>query len=154
MDKRLGKILDKFTEELKAHLAGSLESLVLYGSATLEKYDRRRSDINLAIVVKGLNDELLDKTARLLQQWRRRTNIEPIILDSAAVAKSGCTSFCIEFLEIHDNYLLLSGNDLFKDVFHRSMASSTLPYSILECFFAEANHVKGSLVMEMKYPFG
>ena len=106
--------LNKFLEPLKNSLGENLVSIVLYGSAARGGNISKFSDTNLMIVVKDL-------TLEKLYSWRgiinkaKNTNINPIFWTQDEV-KYSTDIFPIEFLGIKENYEILAGEDVIKDI--------------------------------------
>lgn len=103
-------ILDNFGRGLKDIYADDLVSLILYGSAASAEYVHTRSNLNLLVVLKETGLGNLKKAAPLVHKREFRI-IEPIFFTEEYIGRSA-DIFPIEFLDMKENYAVLSGKDV------------------------------------------
>lgn len=107
-------LLDGFVEKLKKIYAGDLISAILYGSAASGEFSEKHSNINLLIVLNDTGLSALSKASGLVRSRRYRT-INPIFFTEAYIDASTDT-FPIEFLDMKENYSVIFGKDVLKDL--------------------------------------
>lgn len=106
------KSLDDFAVKMKDVYGDGLISVVLYGSAESGEYDTKRSNINVAVILK---DARLENIARSSDALRVFPGITPVFFTENFVRESADV-FPVEFLDIKENHRLLYGLDIFKDL--------------------------------------
>src|SRR5689334_22013940 len=71
---------ERYRQQIK-HAAGlALVCMVLYGGLVRRRYASRRSDINLLLVLKELNADLLHRLAPIIRSAWREIRLEPFLL--------------------------------------------------------------------------
>ncbi len=105
-------ILDNFTLAVKDIYSEELVSLILYGSAASGEFVDKRSNLNLLIVLKNTDLAAIGKSSKLARKFKAANMLflsEDYIVNSTDI-------FPIEFLDMRENYLLLYGKDVLKDI--------------------------------------
>lgn len=105
-------ILQKFTQRLKDIYPEELLSLILYGSAVSGEFVDKHSNLNLLAVLKNTDLEVIKKSSRLIHKFKI---INTLFLSEDYVANS-IDIFPIEFLDMQENYFVLYGKDILKNI--------------------------------------
>lgn len=105
-------ILKNFLEGLKSLYQEELISLVLYGSAASGEFVDRHSNLNALVILKNTDLENLKKASCVINKFRM---LNPLFLTENYIASS-TDIFPIEFLDIKENYQVLYGKDVLKDI--------------------------------------
>lgn len=106
------KLLGNVTESLKDIYREELVSLVIYGSAASGEFVERHSNLNLLAVLKNTGLETIKKSSRLARKFRM-ANL--VFLTEEYIAGS-TDIFPIEFLDMRENYFVLYGKDVLKEI--------------------------------------
>lgn len=101
-----------FLKGLKSIFAQDLISVILYGSAASGEFVEKRSNLNLLVVLKNSGLENLKKASGVVNKSRL---INPLFLTERYIASS-TDIFPIEFLDMKENYEVLYGKDVLKDI--------------------------------------
>lgn len=101
-----------FLKVLKSIFAQDLISVILYGSAASGEFVEKRSNLNLLVVLKNSGLENLKKASGVVNKSRL---ISPLFLTERYIASS-TDIFPIEFLDMKENYEVLYGKDVLKDI--------------------------------------
>jgi len=109
---RLKNSLKDFIQGLKDIYSGDLISLVLYGSAASGEFVDKHSNLNVLVVLKNADLENLNKASGIVNKFRM---INPLFITEDYIASS-TDIFPIEFLDIVENYFVLYGKDILKDI--------------------------------------
>lgn len=112
---KLKKKLDRFCDEAEALYGSNLKSIALYGSAASGEFAAKHSDINILIVLEGIDFATLSRSVRFFHKWKRIERLSPLLLDEKYI-KSSVDVFPMEFLDMKENNVLLRGKDLLKDL--------------------------------------
>ena len=88
-------------------------SIVLYGSATGKNFIPKKSDINLAVVLKNLEFKELKSSLKLINYGIAKRISAPLFFSLSHI-ESAKDAFPVEFLEIKENNILLYGQDIFS----------------------------------------
>ena len=105
-------ILRRFTKGLKDIYHGELLSLILYGSAVSGEFVDKHSNLNLLVVLINADLEVIKKSSKLVHKFKMVNSLfltEDYITNSTDI-------FPIEFLDIQENYFVLYGKDVLKDI--------------------------------------
>ena len=105
-------ILQKFTQGLKDIYREELLSLILYGSAASGEFVVKHSNLNLLAVLKNTDLEVIKKSSKLIRKFKM---INALFLTEDTISNS-IDLFPIEFLDMQENYFLLYGKDVLKDI--------------------------------------
>jgi hypothetical protein len=108
-------ILPDITNAYKALFGDDLVSIILYGSATGQNFQPGKSDINFMIVLTEDGIERLDQAFDVVNKWRKRGVAFPLFLTEEYV-KTSLDVFPIEYLNFQNNYVLVFGKDILKDL--------------------------------------
>lgn len=106
---RVSDVLDRFTAGLKEIYDDGLVSVVLYGSAASGEFADKHSNLNILVVLKDASILSLARCADLVNRTEFKA-INPIFMTESYIAES-LDVFPIEFLDMKDNYRVLSGTD-------------------------------------------
>ncbi|MFA5362593.1 MAG: hypothetical protein WC335_05020 [Candidatus Omnitrophota bacterium] len=109
---RYKKILHRFTQGLQDAYPGELVSLILYGSAASGEFVDKHSNLNLLAVLKAAGLEVLERSSKLA---RGSAMINILFLTEDYIVHS-LDVFPIEFLDMRENYVVLYGKDVLKDI--------------------------------------
>lgn len=103
--------LEKFIDAGKEQIT----SVFIYGSATGKNFIPRVSDVNSVVVVREISAGLIEGFLKKMFSVRSKRIRAPVVLTEEHIRLS-LDVFPIEFLEMKDNYTVLYGNDLLKDI--------------------------------------
>lgn len=106
--------LENFTERLKDLYRDALVSVVLYGSASSGEFTKRYSNVNVMVVLDDTSLANLSRAYSIINS-RQFSMISPVFFTEDYI-KSSLDVFPIEFLDITENYAILYGRDLVKDL--------------------------------------
>jgi len=106
--------LDDFINNLKDIYGEGLISVILYGSAASGEFVERRSNLNLLVILKNTDLENLRKASGVINKWKFKA-IRPLFFTEEYI-KSSNDVFPIEFLDMKENYAVLMGKDVLKDI--------------------------------------
>ncbi|MCP4681963.1 MAG: hypothetical protein GY864_06505 [Desulfobacterales bacterium] len=113
------EIFQEIIADYKGLFNDDLISIILYGSAAGKEYRPGKSDINLMIVLSDAGIGRIDQTFDTLKKWRKKNVATPLFLTKDYITSS-LDVFPIEYLNFQQNYLLVFGKDILKDlVFNR-----------------------------------
>ncbi|GEM_PF-712275 len=101
-------------DQLKEILDDQLESIILYGSAVTDDYRPGQSDVNILIVLKNIDTETMNKVLEPLF-LSKRYGVSPLFLTQDGV-ESSTKVFPIKFLSMQENYKVLLGEDVLKNL--------------------------------------
>jgi len=109
---KLEKSVQDFIQRLKDTYQDGLISVILYGSAASGEFIDKHSNLNLLVVLKSTDLENIKKAANLTNKFRM---INPLFFTEKYI-NSSTDIFPIEFLDMQENYLILYGRDVLKDI--------------------------------------
>jgi predicted nucleotidyltransferase len=101
-----------FIERLKALYQGELISVILYGSGASGEFADKGSNLNFLVVLKNTQLDTLKAASGLIRKFPR---FHPLFFTEHYIATSN-DIFPIEFLDIKENYRLLHGKDVMRDI--------------------------------------
>jgi predicted nucleotidyltransferase len=107
--------LRPYLAQVQKLFGGTLEAVILYGSAAGGEYLPGRSNINLLILLAGQDTGLLARYAALHKRWQKELIAVPLLLTEAEL-KSSLDVFPLEYLEIQERHVLLAGRDPFPEL--------------------------------------
>lgn len=107
-------LLRAYLKRVVPSLGTALESLVLYGSSVRGEFVRGRSNVNLLLVMAGLDGETLRKVAKLHARWKREQVVA--LLFTPGELQRLANSFPLEFCELKEAHRLLAGRDLLPTI--------------------------------------
>lgn len=102
-------------EEYRTCYGETLQSVTVYGSATGEDFDPKRSDINLLVVLDQVTLEAVEKSATIQHKWLKQRVARPVFMDHAYMSRS-LDAFPIEFFNMQQGHTVLMGKDVLKDL--------------------------------------
>ncbi len=108
----LKKKIQYFVAGLKAIFSDSLISIVLYGSAASAEFVDNHSNLNILIVLKDTDPNILKKASGLT----RKFPLFQTLFLSPEYIEHSTDIFPIEFLDMKENYHILYGKDIIKDM--------------------------------------
>lgn len=111
----LASDINSFTSSLKNDLGDSLASVVLYGGLVKNEMIKETDRVKIMIVVKNANIPSLDKVGDALSSTKRAKQIQLLTLTPADLSSS-TDVFPIKFLDMQQDYEILHGEDLVKDL--------------------------------------
>jgi len=109
---RYKDILNKFAQGLKEIYPEELLSLILYGSAASGEFVDKHSNLNLLVVLKNTDLEVIKRASKLIHKFKAFNTLfmtEDYIAGSTDI-------FPIEFLDMRENYIVLHGKDALKGI--------------------------------------
>lgn len=106
------KRAQEFAETLVDRYGEDLVSVVLYGSAARGDYREGISDLNVLVLLRTLNPELLRRGTEITRSWAEEGNPPPLMF-SEAEWHASADVFPIEFGDINDAHIVLHGIDPF-----------------------------------------
>jgi len=112
-DNLRGKI-DEFVRGLEDVYKEDLVSVILYGSAASGEFVDEHSNLNLLIVLKDAGLENIKKSAAVVNKGKFRMFM-PLFFNRDYITSS-TDVFPVEFLDMKENYVLLAGEDVLKDI--------------------------------------
>lgn len=115
LDKKTYDVLTSLTEEVHLFCNDNLISIYLYGSAAGKGYVPERSNLNTLILLKKAENDALTGIARIYKKRATLRFVAPLVLTPDYI-RSSTDVFPIEFLDIKENSILLTGKDLLKDI--------------------------------------
>jgi hypothetical protein len=95
-------------------LGREFRSAYLTGSVLTQGFDPRHSKINIVVVARALEPEMLDRLRQVMPDTRKPPHFDPLLLTQAQIETS-LDTFPIEWLEIRERHLTLEGDDLFAN---------------------------------------
>jgi hypothetical protein len=96
---------------VRASLGSEFLAAYLTGSVLTRAFDPRHSRVNLLVVARSLDADMLDRLARVIPATGGAPHFEPLFLTRRQVEKS-LDAFPIEWIEIQERNLLLEGEDV------------------------------------------
>lgn len=118
----LGRVPEDARRTLRSYLAdvtklfgSDLEAVILYGSAMRGDYLSGRSNLNVLILLKEQNPEILKKYATLHRRWKNEGLVVPLFLTLGELHASAGV-FPLEYLDIQEQHMLLAGRNPFTEL--------------------------------------
>ena len=112
-DSLRGKI-DEFVQGLEDIYKEDLVSVILYGSAASGEFVDDHSNLNLLIVLKDVGLDNIKRSAAIVNKNKFKMFM-PLFFDREYLTSS-TDVFPIEFLDMKENYVLLTGEDVLKEI--------------------------------------
>lgn len=109
------RLLNRYTNEVSTVFGSNLRSVFLYGSLVRGDYIPGRSNINLCVLLGSSEPEGFEPFASLHRRWAKEKIIVPLFLTDREFADS-IPYFPLEYLEMEEHHLVLSGYDPFATV--------------------------------------
>jgi len=114
LNSHVKKVVVPFSQAMVGLHGDNLKSISLYGSAVGEDFIPKKSNVNLLLVMERINLPDLKKSLKLISQGRKK-GITPLFL-TVEHMESSTDTFPVEFLEMKENYILIYGNDILKEL--------------------------------------
>ncbi len=115
MPESVQETLRPYLAQVQKLFGASLEAVILYGSAAGGEYVPGKSNINLLVLLAKQDTELLKQYAALHKRWQKEQIVVPLFLTLEEL-KSSLELFQLEYLEIKEQHVLLSGRDPFPEL--------------------------------------
>ncbi len=129
------KIIEPYCDRMIEIHEENLKSISLYGSAAGDDFVAGKSNINVLAVMERIDPPDLKKSLKLVESGRKKGIVAPLLITMEHIRTSTDT-FPVEFLEMKENYRLVYGKDVLKDL-------SISPKNIrLQC----EQQIKGGLI--------
>jgi len=110
-----GEILEAaraWLEPVRRSLGGEFVACYLTGSVLQQGFDRGKSGVNLLILVRTIDMDVLDRVAAAMPAPSRdRPRMDPLLLTESQM-RTSLDAFSIEWTEIVEMHLLLDGEDV------------------------------------------
>ncbi len=110
----MDKKVMNFVEAIKKALGNNLKSFVIYGSAAAGEH-YAHSDYNTLMVVESLDTVVLKSVSGAVKKWVSMGQPVPLMFTMKSIMSSSDV-FPMEFFDIKENCVVLSGEDVFKKV--------------------------------------
>lgn len=108
------RVADEFAQDLKKIYGEELVSVILYGSAVKGEFNKRFSNVNVAVILKDARINSL-KRAYPAVNSRKYSLISPVFFTETYIHES-LDVFPIEFLDIQENGKVVYGKDIFREL--------------------------------------
>ncbi len=129
------KIIQSYCEKMLEIHKGNVKSISIYGSAAGDDFISGKSNINVLVVMDRIDPPDLKKSLKLVESGRKKGIVAPLLLTMEHI-RTSTDAFPVEFLEMKENYRLIYGGDILKDL-------SVSPANIrLQC----EQQIKGGLI--------
>lgn len=107
-------VLNDFVASLEKLYKKELISVILYGSAASGEFVDRHSNLNVLVVLRDIDLSALKKSSGVINKWKFQA-INPLFFSEDYI-KSSTDIFPIEFLDMKENYSVLRGKDVLREV--------------------------------------
>jgi hypothetical protein len=98
-------------EPVRAALGSEFLAAYVTGSALNQGFDQRRSRVNVLVVSRSLNLDVLDTVRQKLPEDRKPPHFHPLFVTPRQIEKS-LDVFPIEWIDIQESHLLIEGHDV------------------------------------------
>ena len=109
------KQLSELIERTKAAFGDHLVSAILYGSAAMQDWDQRNSDLNVLCVLDRISPEELASSEPIFRWWREKGSPPPLLLTAEEV-RTATDCFPMEFHDMQEHRRVLFGADIVKEL--------------------------------------
>jgi predicted nucleotidyltransferase len=113
--KQPDEIFSDIVDDYQRLFGDDLVAIVLYGSAASGDYIAGQSDINFMVILSERGIDSLDRAFDLVSKWKKRNVATPLFLSEAYI-RTSLDVFPIEYLNLQNNYKLVHGKDILKDL--------------------------------------
>lgn len=113
--KNLASDISAFTSGLEKDLGDSLVSVVLYGGLVKNEMIKESDRVKIMVVIKDVKISNLDKVGDALLSTKRAGQIQLLTLTPLDLSSS-TDVFPIKFLDMQQDYEILHGDDVVKDL--------------------------------------
>ena len=98
-------------EPVRAALGSEFLAAYVTGSALTQGFDERRSRVNVLVVSRSLNLDVLDAVRQRLPEDRKPPHFHPLFVTPRQIEKS-LDVFPIEWIDIQESHMLIEGHDV------------------------------------------
>lgn len=98
-------------QPVREALGSEFLAAYVHGSALHQGFDERRSRVNVLVVSRSLNLDVLDAVSQKLPEDRKPPHFHPLFVTPRQIEKS-LDVFPIEWVDIQENHLLIEGTDV------------------------------------------
>jgi len=109
------EVLRDYLPQVTKLFGTTLEAVILYGSAAGGEYLPGRSNINLLMLLSRHEGTHSQRYATLHQRWQKERIVVPLFVTQAEL-RSSLDLFPLEYLEIQEQHILLTGSDPFPSL--------------------------------------
>ena len=109
---KIMKSINLFADKLRGVYADDLVSVILYGSAVSAEFVDKHSNLNFLIVLKNTDLDVLYKATDLVRKFPL---FQALFLTEKSILSS-TDIFPIEFLDMRENYAVIYGKDVLKNI--------------------------------------
>ncbi|MFH0917783.1 MAG: hypothetical protein V1830_01465 [Candidatus Omnitrophota bacterium] len=109
---KLNQEIAAFVQSLKKIYREDLLSVILYGSGASGEFVNNHSNLNILVLLKSTQLSLLKKASEVIGRFK---NLTPLFLTREFLLSS-TDVFPIEFLDMQENYTVLDGQDILKEI--------------------------------------
>jgi predicted nucleotidyltransferase len=107
--------LSGLVERLKAAFGDRLVSVILYGSAAMDDWHERSSDLNVLCVMDRLSPQELARSEPVFRWWREQGSPPPLLLTAEEV-QTATDCFPMEFHDMQEHRRVLYGRDVIREL--------------------------------------
>jgi hypothetical protein len=102
-------------EPVRGTLGNEFLAAFLTGSVLTQGFDAKHSKINIVVVARTLEPEMLDRLRANMPITRKAPHVDPLLLSQRQIENS-LDTFPIEWLEMRERHMRLEGEDLFANL--------------------------------------
>jgi hypothetical protein len=103
----------QWLEPVRAAIGSELLSVYLTGSVLTQGFDSRHSKVNVLVICRSLDGDVLQRVAAAIPATRKAPHFEPLFMTKAQIVNS-LDVFPIEWLEMQERHLLLEGENVLQ----------------------------------------
>lgn len=107
--------IQKFTDALSSSLDDALRSVVLYDGMAKNEFIKDTDHVSIMIVLTEVTPTNLDRVSAALDASGRPRQFQPMVVSEADL-KSSTDIFPIKFLDMQQDYDVIAGDDVVKDL--------------------------------------
>ncbi len=107
--------LSELTQRLTDTFGDRLVAAILYGSAAMDDWNERSSDLNVLCVLNRLSPRELAECEPVFHWWREKGNPPPLLLTEEEV-RTSTDCFPMEFHDMQEHRRVLCGADVIQDL--------------------------------------
>lgn len=115
MTEPMKKRLSELAERLKTAVGDRLVSVILYGSAAMDDWQERSSDLNVLCVVERLGATELAQSEPAMRWWREQGSPAPLLLTHEEV-RTSTDCFPMEFHDMREHRRVIYGRDVIAEI--------------------------------------
>jgi hypothetical protein len=104
--------LESLVQELQKEAGTDFAGLVLYGGLARGRFREGRSDVNVVVLLRRIDTDVLDRIGPTLRDARRSAAVDPMLLTPDEVP-AAAFEFATKFLDIKRHHIVLAGEDPF-----------------------------------------